>query len=75
MDVNECIKAYTNLSDRIFKKRKHRLAPTGKIQGRFDSKELELAIKEVIEQQGIGANELLKDDPSSRCKVSVLSHF
>ncbi|KAH6988874.1 acyl transferase/acyl hydrolase/lysophospholipase [Ilyonectria sp. MPI-CAGE-AT-0026] len=71
MDVDECIDAYTDLSDKIFRKQKHRISLNGTIQGRFDSEELERAIKEVIQEQGFDVNELLKDDANARCKVFV----
>lgn len=71
MDVDSCIDAYTKLSDGIFQKQKHRVSRSGTIQGRFDTQGLERSIKEVIREQGLGVDELLKDDPRARCKVSV----
>ncbi|KAK5459541.1 hypothetical protein LTS15_003670 [Exophiala xenobiotica] len=47
MTIDECIDAYLSLSDRIFQKKAHRVNIQGKFQGRFDSKKLEKAVKEV----------------------------
>ena len=69
MSIDECINAYLGLSDRIFKKKSHRITVKGKIQGRFDSDELERAIKEVITKQGLQKDALLKDTADASCKV------
>ena len=41
----------------------------GNIQGRFDSKELERAVKEVVARQGIDENALLKYVSDGTCKM------
>ena len=69
MSIEECIKAYLQLSDRVFKKKRHRVTVKGKIQGRFDSDELERAVKEVVAKQGIQEDALLKDAADAPCKV------
>ncbi|KAI9676684.1 MAG: hypothetical protein M1829_003003 [Trizodia sp. TS-e1964] len=71
MSIDDCIDAYLQLSDRIFQKKRHRVTVVGKIQGRFDSDELELAVKEVIKAQGVPEGALSKDDPGTACKVFV----
>jgi hypothetical protein len=71
MSIDDCIKAYISMSDSIFKKKRHRVTVKGKIQGRFDSEELERAVKRVIKAQGLQENELLKDTADAACKVSV----
>ncbi|KAH8595465.1 ankyrin repeat-containing domain protein [Bisporella sp. PMI_857] len=71
MSIDECIQAYMQLSSRIFQKKRHRVTVRGKIQGRFDSDELEQAVKEVIKKQGLQEDALLKDAPGSTCKVFV----
>ncbi|KAF2191272.1 FabD/lysophospholipase-like protein [Zopfia rhizophila CBS 207.26] len=71
MSIDECIHAYLQLSDRIFQKKRHRATVKGKIQGRFDSDELERAVKEVIKGQGLQEDALLKDTPDASCKVFV----
>jgi hypothetical protein len=41
----------------------------GKIQGRFDSKELVLAVKKVIKAQDLDEESLFKDEADKACKV------
>jgi hypothetical protein len=70
MDIDACIAAYIDMSDRIFQKKHHRVnAKNGKVQGRFDSAELERAIKEIIKSQGLDEDTLLMDLPDASCKV------
>lgn len=40
MSIDECIDAYISLSDKVFRKKRHRVTVKGSIQGRFDSEEL-----------------------------------
>ena len=69
MSIDECIDAYLSLSDRIFQKKRHRVTIKGNIQGRFDSEELERAVKEVVTAQGLSEDTLLKDESDDACKV------
>jgi hypothetical protein len=69
MSVADCITAYLTLSERVFRKTRHRVTVKGKVQGRFDSEELARAVREVIKQQGLPDNTLLKDAPEAGCKV------
>jgi len=69
MTIDECIDAYIVLSDRVFQKRRHRVTIKGNVQGRFDSDELERAIKEIVVRQGLAENALLKDSSNAKCKV------
>lgn len=69
MSIDECISAYLSLSDNIFHKRRHRVTVKGKIQGRFDSDELERAVKAIIKERGLTEEMLLKDAPNAACKV------
>lgn len=71
MSIDECIDAYLQLSERIFQRKRHRVSVKGQIQGRFDSDELEQAVKEIITKQGLQENTLLKDTPDAACKVCV----
>jgi hypothetical protein len=71
MTVDECIDAYVSLSDRIFQKQRHRVTIKRRVQGRFDSDELERAIKEIVVRQGLAEDTLLKDTPDGKCKVWV----
>ncbi|KAK3314428.1 hypothetical protein B0H66DRAFT_641819 [Apodospora peruviana] len=63
MTMDECIDAYTTLSDKVFEKESHR--------GRFDGAELERAAKKtIVVNRGLGEDALLKD-LGSPCKVFV----
>ncbi|KAB2098597.1 hypothetical protein AG0111_0g13155 [Alternaria gaisen] len=71
MSVADCITAYLSLSDRVFRKTRHRVTVKGQVQGRFDADELARAVKEVVRQQGLKEDALLKDAPEAACKVFV----
>ncbi|KAI0894026.1 acyl transferase/acyl hydrolase/lysophospholipase [Annulohypoxylon nitens] len=71
MTVGDCITAYTQLSSDVFKKRRHRVNRRGNIQGRFDSSELEKAVRKILTQQGFNEDALLKDTADAPCKVFV----
>jgi patatin-like phospholipase/acyl hydrolase len=68
MTVDECIAAYTSLSDRVFEKKSHRFNFEGKLQGRFDAAELERSIKQILRDRGLGEDTLLKD-VEAPCRV------
>ncbi len=68
MTVDECIDAYTTLSNRVFEKKSHRVDIKGKLQGRFNSAALELAVKNILVSCSLGEDTLLKDTDSP-CKV------
>ena len=69
MSVADCITAYLSLSDRVFRKTQHRVTAKGQVQGRFDADELMRAIKQVVKEQGLPEDALLKDAPEAACKV------
>ena len=69
MSVSDCITAYLSLSDRVFRKTRHRVTVKGQVQGRFDVEELARAVREVVRQQGLPEDALLKDTPEAECKV------
>lgn len=69
MDIDDCIAAYVGLSDRIFKKRRHRVTIRGDVQGRFDTEELERAIKDIIFQNGLLEDALFRNDEDTQCKT------
>lgn len=76
MDIDTCIESYIEMSDKIFQKKHHRVNTwNGQIQGRFDSAELENAIKRIIKEQGHDENILLKDEADASCKVWALFWF
>jgi hypothetical protein len=69
MDVQQCIDAYRKLSDQAFKRRRHiPIGAGGKIRERFDSKELEMAVKKVLVEHGYSEDMLLRDLDTS-CRV------
>lgn len=70
MTVDECISAYADLSDRVFKKMHHRVKiGSGEVQAQFDSFELEKTIKKILNDMGFPENELLQDTQQMTCKV------
>jgi patatin-like phospholipase/acyl hydrolase len=69
MTLDECIEAYTSLSDSVFEKKAHRFTIQGKLQGRFDTAALEHAIKQILMNCGLDKDSLLKDSPDVHCKV------
>lgn len=75
MTVDECIEAYTSLSDRVFEKKAHRVKLNGRLQGRFDAAELERAVKQILVGRGFDQDMLLKDSSGAPCKVYVLIYF
>ena len=68
MTVTECIAAYCSLSARVFRKKAHRVNSKGGFQGRFDSEELENAIKDVLRERGLPEDTLLSNEGAG-CKV------
>jgi hypothetical protein len=69
MDVQQCIDAYRGLSNQVFKRRRRiPFSIGGTICGRFDSNELEMAIKKVLVTQGYREDALLKE-PGATCRV------
>ena len=69
MSIADSIMAYTSLSDNIFRKTNHRVTVKGKVRGRFDSEGLARAVKELVKENGLPEDALLKDGPESTCKV------
>ncbi|KAK2793669.1 hypothetical protein FQN51_001181 [Onygenales sp. PD_10] len=71
LDVRQCIDVYRSLSSRAFKRKRRLAIGTGlKIRERFDSKELEMAVKTVIAEHCDSEDELLSD-PDTSCRVFV----
>ena len=72
MHVASCITAYTEMSDKIFRKQRHRVKNIkGELQARFDTEALETTIKDLIVKQGFDVDELMKDPEDIRgaCKT------
>jgi predicted acylesterase/phospholipase RssA len=72
MTIDECIDAYIELSDRVFRK-KHMLPVkiSGSIQGKFDSAALEDSVKKLLRNHSLGEDALLKNIGPGKCKVFV----
>lgn len=75
MTVDECIVAYTSLSNMVFEKKRHRSKINGQLQGRFDATALEQAVKKILVENGHHEEALLKDSSDGACKVYVHSTF
>ncbi|CZR60142.1 uncharacterized protein PAC_10038 [Phialocephala subalpina] len=77
LTLDQCQTAYLKLSKRIFNPSRGKLNAIGRAKdflladGKFDYKELEDAIKEVIVQDGNLMMDELLQDPESPCKVFV----
>lgn len=69
MTVDDCIGAYTSLSNRVFEKKGYPVNIKGKIRARFDTAELERAIEQIVEDGGFDSDTLLKDSSDASCKV------
>lgn len=69
MDVDDCIKAYQSLSAQVFSKKHSLINWGGAIQGRFDTQELEKCIKNIVKNQGMPEDVLMRDTGDSPCKV------
>ncbi|KAK0388963.1 hypothetical protein NLU13_2540 [Sarocladium strictum] len=73
MSVDECIEAYTSLSEEIFSKdSKSKLKFTflGDIKSRFDAARLEKATMKILDKAGMNKDTLLSS-PEAKCKVFV----
>ncbi len=62
--IDEYIDAYTTLSDNVFEKKYHRVSIKGKLQGRFDTAELERSVKQILANCSLAEDTLLKDTDS-----------
>ena len=70
MSVDECSKAYAQISDRVFQKKHHRLKNVrGELQGRFDSNALQEAVKDILRSRDLPEDTLLQDKDDAPCKV------
>ncbi|THX40566.1 FabD/lysophospholipase-like protein [Aureobasidium pullulans] len=73
MDVDECIKAYSELMANVFGMQLSKIPMNwkGKVKPRFDSKKLEEAIKQVIRQSEVPEDALLDDGVERGCRSFV----
>ena len=77
MSVDDCIKVYAEMSDKIFTKQKHRITINGTVQARFDTAALESAVKNAIRNAHLNLTEddLLYDSDPAQCKVYAKSKY
>lgn len=70
MTVEECIDAYKKMMRQVFEKKDNRsvLKKLSGVTPRFSSKELENAIRQVLELRGVSADEKF-EVKGSKCKV------
>ncbi|KAF2157725.1 hypothetical protein K461DRAFT_326006 [Myriangium duriaei CBS 260.36] len=73
MDVDECIKSYTELAAQVFGQTISRtpFGITGKIKSKFDSKVLDSAVRDVIVSKKKPENAMLNDGEDRTCKTFV----
>ena len=69
MSVNDSINAYMLIMKQLFKTEWHLVKVKDHLQQRFNTDELVRIVKEVVRQQGLQEDALLKDMPNAGCKV------
>jgi predicted acylesterase/phospholipase RssA len=69
MPVDEAIEAYLDLSPKIFTKVHHRVTLKGQLQGRFDHTALETGVRELMDEKGFPAEDLLRNSSDEGCKT------
>jgi hypothetical protein len=73
MSIDECIKAYTDLSEDVFhKKRRIPINIKGVLKERYDSKVLELAVKKILRDRELDENALFKNPGATKVSVHSL---
>ena len=70
MTVDECITAYTSLSDTVFEWKRSIVIITGKLQGRFDAARLEGTVKQILRDRDLSEDVLL-EEAEAPCKVQA----
>jgi hypothetical protein len=65
MSVSDSIEAYRNIMNQLFESECRSM----NVQTRFNPETLVRAVKELVKQQGLQEDTLLKDVPNARCKV------
>lgn len=69
MPVDEAIEAYLDLSPKIFTKVYHRVTLKGQFQERFDHTALEMGVRELMDEKGFPAEDLLRNSSDEGCKT------
>ena len=73
MSIDECIEAYTNLSEDVFhRKRKIPMGIKGDLKDRYDSEALKLAVKNILMERGLDEDALLKNPGGTKVSVQDL---
>jgi hypothetical protein len=73
MSIDECIKAYRDLSKDIFhKKRRIPMNVKGDLKERYDSKALESAVKKILKERNLDEDVLLRDPGGTKVSVHGL---
>jgi len=74
MSIDECINAYTELSEDVFhRKRQIPMGLRGDLRERYDSEALELAVKKILKKMDLKEDELLKSQGGTKVSVHRLS--
>ena len=73
MDVDECVRAYTELMESIFCEKSNNVPVdwSGNIKSQYDSRKLQRAIENVITRVGLSPTDPMDDDQPHRCRVFV----
>jgi hypothetical protein len=73
MDVDDCITAYSELMETVFKKKSSGLnfSLRGKLKAQFDSQKLRSAIEKVIHGANASTTDLFNDDKNRGCRTWV----
>jgi uncharacterized protein YqgV (UPF0045/DUF77 family) len=70
MDVDECITAYSELAEAVFREKlsSYSFSLKGKVKARFDSTKLEKAVRKVV-QSSASENDLFNDGTERGCNT------
>jgi hypothetical protein len=71
MDVDECIKEYSDLAAAVFGDKLSSIPVNikGDVKARFDSAKLQAAIYNVVKQSGVCEDDLFNDGTKRGCKT------
>jgi calcium-independent phospholipase A2-gamma len=73
MSVDQCIEAYTGMMHVVFNPKDKKKLPfkisSGKVQPQYKTKYLEQAIKQVISNAGLSADDRFRGEKKSHCKT------
>jgi hypothetical protein len=71
MDVDTCIRAYSDLMKAVFEKKSSWLPVswTGKVRAQFDSAKLKSAVEDVISSNDVSPGDFLNDSKARKCRT------